>query len=250
MSTVPQWSGREVRALREARRMSVREFATHLGVSDRMVSKWEASGEAIRPRPMNQAALDTSLAMATPEARTRFNQLAGARTVHIESARPAVGIRHLVRHPIDGKLMTLVEAGVFTAEGEDPVWLPAYYIDVVPTTSLDYSRFVAATGHRPPAQWPGGRYLESLADSLIHVSSSDAQAYATWASKSLPTPAQWDRAAGATRVWSPATSPSGAPVSAAPAGTSAAPAGGAGTPASGAPSPPPTCSRSCRSRCR
>jgi transcriptional regulator with XRE-family HTH domain len=196
MSTVPQWSGREVRALREARRMSVREFATHLGVSDRMVSKWEASGEAIRPRPMNQAALDTSLAMATPETRTRFNQLAGARTVHIESARPAVGIRHLVRHPIDGKLMTLVEAGVFTAEGEDPVWLPAYYIDVLPTTSLDYSRFVAATGHRPPAQWPGGRYLESLADSLIHVSSTDAQAYATWASKSLPTPAQWDRAAG------------------------------------------------------
>jgi transcriptional regulator with XRE-family HTH domain len=196
MSTVPQWSGREVRALREARRMSVREFATHLGVSDRMVSKWEASGEAIRPRPMNQAALDTSLAMASPEARTRFNQLAGPRTVHIESARPAAGIRHLVRHPIDGKLMTLVEAGAYATEGDDPAWLPAFYIDVLPTTSLDYSRFVTATGHRPPSQWPGGRYLESLADSLIHVAPTDAQAYATWASKSLPTPAQWDRAAG------------------------------------------------------
>ena len=36
MPTVPLWSGREVRALREARRMSVREFAAHLGVSDRM----------------------------------------------------------------------------------------------------------------------------------------------------------------------------------------------------------------------
>ena len=173
--------------------MSVREFATHLGVSDRMVSKWEASGEAIRPRPMNQAALDTSLAMASREARTRFNQLAGPRTVHIESARPAAGIRHLVRHPIDGKLMTLVEAGSFGAE---PGWLPAYYIDVLPTTSLDYCRFVAATGHRPPTQWPGGRYVESLADSLVHVSPTDAQAYAAWASKTLPTPAQWDRAAG------------------------------------------------------
>jgi DNA-binding transcriptional regulator YiaG len=43
VATVPLWSGREVRALREARRMSVREFAAHLGVSDRMVSKWEAS---------------------------------------------------------------------------------------------------------------------------------------------------------------------------------------------------------------
>ena len=60
MSTVPYWSGREVRALREARRMSVREFAAHLGISDRMVSKWEAGGDTIRPRPLNQAALDTS----------------------------------------------------------------------------------------------------------------------------------------------------------------------------------------------
>ena len=65
MSTVPYWSGREVRALREARRMSVREFAAHLGISDRMVSKWEAGGETIRPRPLNQAALDTSLSMAS-----------------------------------------------------------------------------------------------------------------------------------------------------------------------------------------
>ena len=157
MSTVPQWSGREVRALREARRMSVREFASHLGVSDRMVSKWEAAGETIRPRPMNQAALDTSLAMANPEARTRFTQLAGTRTVHIEAARPSPGVRHLVRHPIDGKLMTLVEAGAYAGDGPQKTWLPAYYIDILPTTSLDYSRFITATGHRPPAQWPGGR---------------------------------------------------------------------------------------------
>jgi hypothetical protein len=52
--------------------MSVREFAAHLGVSDRMVSKWEAAGESIHPRPMNQAALDTSLAQCTPEAQARF----------------------------------------------------------------------------------------------------------------------------------------------------------------------------------
>ena len=69
MSTVPYWSGREVRALREARRMSVREFAAHLGISDRMVSKWEAGGDTIRPRPLNQAALDTSLSMASPDIR-------------------------------------------------------------------------------------------------------------------------------------------------------------------------------------
>jgi hypothetical protein len=177
--------------------MSVREFAAHLGVSDRMVSKWEAGGDVIRPRPLNQAALDTSLKMANAEARTRFEQLAAGRTLHIESAGPALGVKHLVCHPIDGKLMTLIEAGPFTPSGASgrPVWLPAYYIDVHPTTSLDYTRFVGATGHRPPAQWPEGHYLDSMAESLVQVPWLDAQAYAAWASKSLPTTAQWDRAA-------------------------------------------------------
>jgi hypothetical protein len=49
--------------------MSVRDFAKYLGVSDRMVSKWETGGEAIIPRPVNQAALDTCLARAPAEVR-------------------------------------------------------------------------------------------------------------------------------------------------------------------------------------
>jgi hypothetical protein len=53
--------------------MSVREFALHLGVSDRMISKWEAGGASIRPRPVNQAALDESLRQCTPFERNRFD---------------------------------------------------------------------------------------------------------------------------------------------------------------------------------
>jgi hypothetical protein len=49
--------------------MSVRDFAKYLGVTDRMVSKWEIGGEAIIPRPVNQAALDTCLARAPAEVR-------------------------------------------------------------------------------------------------------------------------------------------------------------------------------------
>jgi formylglycine-generating enzyme required for sulfatase activity len=175
--------------------MSVREFAAHLGVSHRMVSKWESGGQTMRPRAMNQAALDTSLAMASAEARTRFDQLVGGRAVHIEAAGPAVGVRHLVRHPVDGKLMTLVEPGAHTPAHGMGVWLSGYYIDVFPTTSLDYAGFVTATGHRAPTQWPGGRYVETMAESLVQVAWVDALAYATWSSKILPTPAQWDRAA-------------------------------------------------------
>jgi transcriptional regulator with XRE-family HTH domain len=73
MIAVEHWTGAEVRCLRHARRMSVRDFARHLGVSHRMVSKWEAGGANIRPRPVNQAALDQSLLKCTPLERNRFD---------------------------------------------------------------------------------------------------------------------------------------------------------------------------------
>lgn len=72
------WTGQEARALRLARRMSIREFAEHLGVSDRMVSKWEAAGAQLRPRPVNQHALDESLRRVDVLTRTRFWQLRSA----------------------------------------------------------------------------------------------------------------------------------------------------------------------------
>lgn len=69
IATVRHWTRTEIRALRAARRMSVREFAAHLGVSGRIVSRWEAGA---RPRPVNQAALDTSLALSDPQTQERF----------------------------------------------------------------------------------------------------------------------------------------------------------------------------------
>ena len=195
MTTVPQWSGREVRALRSARRMSVREFAAHLGVSDRMVSKWEAGGEAMRPRSVNQAALDTSLATANAETRTRFERLVGGRAVHIEAVNPGATVRHLVRHPVDGKLMTLVEPGPYAPSVGAASWLAGYFIDVFPTTCGDYAQFVATTGHRAPTQWTDGLYPDGMAETPVQVSWVDAAAYAEWAGKALPTPVQWDRAA-------------------------------------------------------
>ncbi len=194
-STIPQWTGREIRALREARRMSVRAFAAHLGVSDRMVSKWESSGDAIRPRSSNQAALDTSLATCGAETRTRFERLVGGAAAQIEGVYAGGSVRHLVRHPVDGKLMTLVESGPYAAPDAEPVWLPAYYIDVLPTTCGDYAQFVTTTGHRPPMQWPDGAFVASMGETPVQVPWIDAQAYAAWASKALPTAVQWDRAA-------------------------------------------------------
>ncbi|MEU0090060.1 helix-turn-helix transcriptional regulator [Kribbella sp. NPDC006257] len=61
-----------MRALRECQRLSIREFALRIGVSERMVSRWEAGGEQIRPRPINQAGLDSLLAAASDAERSRF----------------------------------------------------------------------------------------------------------------------------------------------------------------------------------
>ena len=77
MTTVQKWTGRETRALRHALRMSIRDFAEHLGVSERTVSKWEAGRAAVQPRPETQSALDTALRRASGEAVTRFCAAAG-----------------------------------------------------------------------------------------------------------------------------------------------------------------------------
>ncbi|HEX6514918.1 MAG TPA: SUMF1/EgtB/PvdO family nonheme iron enzyme [Nocardioidaceae bacterium] len=202
MTTVQHWSGLEVRALREAKRMSIREFAAHLGVSDRMISKWEAGKESINPRPVNQAALDTSLAQSDPDVRARFAALIGDSAGGTATAE----VRELpntnrIRHPVDGSLMVKVDGSVYLAGPDNtPVWLPAFYIDVHPVSNADYARFVAATSANPPAHWKEDHYPTGLDDHpVVFVTWHDAAAYAAWAKKSLPTAQQWEKAARGTR---------------------------------------------------
>ncbi|TYB36472.1 helix-turn-helix domain-containing protein [Micromonospora sp. AP08] len=110
MTTVQKWTGRETRALRHALRMSIRDFAEHLGVSERTVSKWEAGRDAVQPRPELQAALDTVLVRADGEVHRRFRASlgpagpvempygavdAGAAGIHNAAAAPATGVEPL-----------------------------------------------------------------------------------------------------------------------------------------------------------
>lgn len=202
---VQRWSGREAHALREAKRMSIRTFAAHLGVSERMIAKWESGGETICPRPVNQAALDTSLACSGAEAQERFVRLISRSAQPIldspstseYSLAPADGC-HQVRHPVDGKLTTLVGAGNFLSGPENElVWLPAFYIDVFPTTNADYARFVASTGHGSPNHWrnPTQPPDDLFNHPVVFVTWYDAAAYAAWAAKGLPSSRQWEKAA-------------------------------------------------------
>ncbi|MGW0503835.1 hypothetical protein [Micromonospora sp. NPDC003241] len=80
MAPVTTWTGREANALRNALRMSVTAFAEHLGAARRTVAKWSSQGDNVLPRADMQAALDTVLARATPDARERFEALLVTRT--------------------------------------------------------------------------------------------------------------------------------------------------------------------------
>ncbi|BAD60280.1 hypothetical protein NFA_54280 [Nocardia farcinica IFM 10152] len=116
---VRQWSGRETRALRDAKRMSIREFAAHLGVHERLVSKWEAGGSRVHPRPVNQAALDTSLARSDEVVRARFAALVDQPLLD----RPSVAeVRTGPAAPVpsgvssDADLLALIDAGAIRGD--------------------------------------------------------------------------------------------------------------------------------------
>jgi iron(II)-dependent oxidoreductase len=124
----------------------------------------------------------------------------------------------------DGPEMVLVEGGVaeigagpngFAYDNERPVHerdLDAFWIDRTPVTTAAYAEFVADAGGEPPMYWEpdgaggwvttamGARRPVDPALPVIHVSWHEADAFARWAGKRLPTEFEWEAAsAGADR---------------------------------------------------
>jgi gamma-glutamyl hercynylcysteine S-oxide synthase len=103
----------------------------------------------------------------------------------------------------------------FAYDNERPrhaVALEGFWIDRTPVTNGDYIRYLEETGSEPPMYWERGgeggwvRTAMGRTDEVdpalpvVHVSCEEAEAFARWAGKRLPTEFEWEAAAeGASR---------------------------------------------------
>ncbi len=114
------------------------------------------------------------------------------------------GYRRAIVSEKDGRRMVLVPEGKFVfgsnngdrdESPEQTDHLDDYYIDAHEVSNDDFLKFVEARNVKPPLSWEGGRYREGEGSLPVMVTYYEAEAYARWTGKRLPTEKEWEKAA-------------------------------------------------------
>jgi len=129
------------------------------------------------------------------------------------TATTVLGIGSTSRSLKDGMLLVYVPAGEFTMgsnDGEDDekpehqVYLDAFWIDQTEVTNTMYAKCVEVNQCNLPSSKRSVKHSSYFGNPefgeypVIYVSWADALAYCLWAGRTLPTEAQWEKAARGT----------------------------------------------------
>jgi formylglycine-generating enzyme len=107
----------------------------------------------------------------------------------------------------DNTEMVLIPGGEFlrgdntgnhNEKPEHTVYLDAFLIDIYPVTNDKFEKFVNESGYVPEGPWKRGYEPGQHYHPVSFVSWNDANNYAIWAGKRLPSEAEWEKAAKGT----------------------------------------------------
>jgi len=175
MSVVVRWTGREAALLRQALRLSVRDFAAYLGIGTRTINKWEARQATITQRPHMQEVLDTALSQASDETKARFASSAllkseqAVTSVVAGSDAPGEQVDDAGREPVlsaPWNQRSTVKASVALSGGDSPVERGCSALLTGPALTAPAHQWLIRDPEPLVSGLSGGRVSVALTDQL------------------------------------------------------------------------------------